>query len=234
MRDCARHSGYWLLLRAHLSLSLVPSFNLGHVSGDLQARIWHEAAYLSAFVPDSKNLYLSIFWRKIASSPMQCSAHKPFVSCSIFMPSLVFFTPRLLRLSLRPDRLSALQKFICCIPDQWNLILSSTLSCNFYTRDTLWKPRARAHTHTHVPHNLYSFHFLVAVVFFPDISAQDMVESLRSNILWGFPFARFSFRSTSFLPFILYEIVVLKGANNKKWSVLSIDNYCFKTSFFQL
>ena len=103
-----------------------------------------------------------------------------------------------------------------------------------FIHGTLFGNRARAHTHTHVPHNLYSFHFLVAVVFFPDISAQDMVESLRSNILWGFPFARFSFRSTSFLPFILYEIVVLKGANNKKWSVLSIDNYCFKTSFFQL
>ena len=103
-----------------------------------------------------------------------------------------------------------------------------------YTGHSLETARARAHTHTHFPHNLYSFHFLVAVVFFPDISAQDMVESLRSNILWGFPFARFSFRSTSFLPFILYEIVVLKGANNKKWSVLSIDNYCFKTSFFQL
>ena len=99
---------------------------------------------------------------------MQCSAHKPFVSCSIFMPSLVFFTPRLLRLSLRPDRLSALQKFICCIPDQWNLILSSTLSCNFYTRDTLWKPRARAHTHTHTSLTIFTaFIFLLLLFFSP-------------------------------------------------------------------
>ena len=212
MRDCARHSGYWLLLRAHLSLSLslVPSFNLGHVSGDLQARIWHEAAYLSAFVPDSKNLYLSIFWRKIASSPMQCSAHKPFVSCSIFMPSLVFFTPRLLRLSLRPDRLSALQKFICCIPDQWNLILSSTLSCNFYTRDTLWKPRARAHTHTR-PSQSLQLSFSCCCCFFPRHlgSRYGRVAPLQHLM-------RISFRSIFFPLHFLPSVYIIWDRRSKR------------------
>ena len=161
----------WLLIAfksASLSLSLVPSFNLGHVSGDLQARIWHEAAYLSAFVPDSKNLYLSIFWRKIASSPMQCSAHKPFVSCSIFMPSLVFFTPRLLRLCSSTTRPS-----LC--PSKIHMLHTGSVELDtflypvlqfLYTGHSLDTARARSHTHPSLT-IFTAFIFLLLLFFSP-------------------------------------------------------------------